>query len=264
MKKENNKNSVVLLLTSNISSSLIKNYHSIKDGFGERGDVVVLFHDKDEGGKKITENTDIRFSRFTNESLKNQQYIPLANTLVPGSNHFPILLFSTENRYDYYWCIEDDVRFNGNWADFFQAFDTCRHDFISAQIETFAKHPSWFWWNTLTHPVLKIYNNQKLRSFNPVYRLSYEALQFIHLMLVNKWIGHHEVLLPTLLLLNNFSLLDFGGTGEFTPEEFTNKFYTDDGNDIARLSSTFRFRPIFNSVGEEANKLYHPVKENIK
>lgn len=261
MENENNIRSVVVLLTKNISSSLIKNYDRIKEGFGERGDVVVLFHDKDEDGQQIPATDNVILYRFTSENLHKLQYTPIADTLVPGSNHFPLLFYFARNKYNYYWCIEDDVRFNGDWVDFFQAFDTYRHDFLSAHMETFNKNPGWFWWDTLTHPVLKIYNNQKIRSFNPVYRLSYEALEFIHLMLVNKWMGHHEVLLPTLLLLNNFSMLDFGGTGEFTPEAFTNKFYKDDGNDIARSTCSFRFRPIFNSVGEETNKLYHPVKE---
>jgi hypothetical protein len=90
-----------------------------------------------------------------------------------------------------------------------------------------------------------------VKSFNPIYRISHSALSFIHKSLLNQWCGHHEVLLPTLLYHNHYSMMDFGGRGQFIPSGFKNKFYTSD---------TLRWRPVFEKAGDKKNKLYHPVK----
>lgn len=50
---------------------------------------------------------------FTSDVLNELGYTPIEKgKLVPGSNHFPLLKFFKENQcYDYYWLVEDDVRF---------------------------------------------------------------------------------------------------------------------------------------------------------
>jgi len=53
---------------------------------------------------------------FTDDILYDLNYLPISNSLMPGSNHFPLLKFFTDNpQFDFYWYIESDVVFNGDW-----------------------------------------------------------------------------------------------------------------------------------------------------
>jgi hypothetical protein len=250
-----------LILTNKWSNSVISHYHEIKNAVAGSGDVFLLFHENEKNKPEYGKDQPLVYS-FSNESISALPYLPIADTLVPGSNHFPLLQFFNEHSlYKQYWLIEDDVRFNGSWRYFFDYFTACRHDFISSYIYTFDNDPDWYWWPTLSHPVETIYHQHKVCSFNPVYRISGQALHYIHFMLTCLWKGHHEVLFPTLLQLGGFSLLDFGGLGQFTPPDLKNKFYTlPEQNKVAQMSCSFRYRPIWYEVGTEENKLYHPVK----
>jgi hypothetical protein len=102
-----------------------------------------------------------------------------------------------------------------------------------------------------------------VRSFNPIYRLSKNAIKFLHSSLSDFWMGHHEVPLPTILLYNGFSVADFGGNGNFVVKGNENRFYTsgcatDGEGQLAE--GTMRFRPTWEKNGMKENMLYHPVK----
>ena len=114
----------------------------------------------------------------------------------------------------------------------------------------------------MAHPYFVIPQEQRLRSFNPIYRISRNALELLHKALLSKWCGHHEVLIPTLLYESVLSIHDFGGKGEFVPEGFENRFYMGNSPNKKGILSdgTMRWRPVFQEVGELKNKLYHPIK----
>jgi len=205
------------------------------------------------------------FFPFTDDILLDLNYRPLKNNLIPGSCHFALLNFYLSNRnYDYYWYIEDDVIFNGKWSTFFN-YNVKDHstDFRSCHIRTFQDEPFWAWWKTLNHPQYRISNNLLLRSFNPIFQISNNALSFLDFSLTSGWAGHYEVLIPTLLNLNGYIISDFGGSGQIARSSLTNKFYIDCVDDPSGIISdgTMRYRPEI-SVDEisEVNKLYHPVK----
>lgn len=184
--------------------------------------------------------------------LNELGYTPIEKgKLVPGSNHFPLLKFYKENQgYDYYWLVEDDVRFSGEWKEFFDSFASCTSDFLSSVIETKAENPNWYWWSCLKTGNEAIAVDRLLRSFNPIYRLSSQALACIDDHLRKDWIGHHEVLLPTLLYNKGFLLEDFGGEGIFGRPENNAKFYDD---------TSMRIAPVL--PDDRKNYLFHPVKE---
>ncbi|HKJ40818.1 MAG TPA: hypothetical protein VKA27_01945, partial [Sunxiuqinia sp.] len=146
--------------------------------------------------------------------------------------------------YDYYWCVEDDVRFSGDWRVLFKAFESIDSDFISSYIRTSNQEPHWPWWHALANPYQVIDFKDRVKSFNPIYRISKAALSFIHDALLSGWCGHHEILFPTLLFEAGFDVADFGGTGKFVRKGFENKFYFEQ---ISKGSTTgtFRWRPVF-------------------
>jgi GT2 family glycosyltransferase len=186
----------------------------------------------------------------------------MGNCLIPGNTHFPLLKFYRENPgYEHYWVIEDDVRFSGDWALFFESFLTIPSDFITCNIRYWKEDPYWYWWN-LKHPSKKVPLEKRLSSLNPIYRISNIALKFINMVLLDGWCGHHEVLLPTLLKYGGYQIADFAGNGKFVSPDIKTQFYSSDKSGMGNiLNYTMRSRPTFNTIGTELNKLYHPVKD---
>ncbi len=240
-----------LIVTNRISKDVVKRYHKLRKAAEELGDVFLLYHTNDN--KILTGFEEIKIEIFTDEILHNLDYKPIRKTLVPGSNHFPVLKFFLDHpHYTHYWSIEDDVAFNGNWKDFFENASLKDFDFISSHIRKHSDMPRWSWWYTLKGPEGKFSAEKLYSSFNPLYKISNKALQYINTCLRNGYSGHHEVLLPSLLFKAGFKIADFGAQ---------------DNHITPWLSyctlSTMRWKPIFFFKGIKKNKLYHPVKEKF-
>lgn len=246
---ENNRH-VFLIATHVLTDRVRKMYTDIQQSVSGYGDVFILYN---QASDEVPPSGDMKMSMFRNSILQELHYTPIENTLIPGSNHFSLLYFYLNHApYSWYWYIEYDAIFNGDWQVFFDAFKNLKTDFITSRIEPYGSSMvRWHWWETLNHPQKNISREHLLSSFNPVYRISARALKFIHEALLDHWKGHHEVLLPTLLYNNDFTIMDFGGKGRFAPPSFRDKLYAPE---------TYRHRPAFSEVGKLKNKLYHPVK----
>lgn len=244
------KKQAFLIATHLLTDNIIKLYFDIKQATEKYGEAFLLYHQKDKNIKDKW--PEIKKSIFSDNILHKLGYLPLWESLVPGNNHFPLLqFFLTNSAFDFYWYIEHDIHFNGDWKYLIKTFNRINDDFISSYIEQYEDNPDWPWWETLYHPVKSIAIDKRIRSFNPVYRISNLALHFLDKQMNSGWAGHHEVLIPTLLYHNDFKISDFGGDGKFVRPDFKNKFYTSD---------TMRWRPIFTQPGKQKNMLYHPVK----
>ncbi|WP_026712785.1 DUF3405 domain-containing protein [Flavobacterium daejeonense] len=253
-----------LLLSCHLSNAVINSFNEIVTATNsEKNITCLLYHQKGDNLQKQISNNDVFY--FSDDILTNLNYKPLGEKLIPGNNHFPLLKFYKENPdYDYYWCIEDDVRYTGNWAHFFEYFEKFDKSFISSHIQRFTDDPHWPWWRTLLYNGKTLETEYLIRSFNPIYRISKEALSFIDQELLNGWQGHHEVLFPTLLNAAGADLMDFGGKGEFVSPGDENKFYLGNYTQNSHLEnreSTFKWRPVLEKMGDIPNKLYHPVKD---
>lgn len=255
-----NNHQAFLLLSNMNNREIFKNYIDIKKSTKGLGDLFLLYHQTTYRLPKWIRHCN--YYAFSYSSLSELNYNSIESSLVPGSNHFPVLEFYLKYPlYDYYWCIEDDMRFSGNWKYFFDKIIECKQDFLSCHIRKYASDPHWTWWKALSHPHLNFSIDNRLKSFNPIYRISNNALKFIHFSLLNKWCGHHEVLLPTLLYHAGYKIGDWGGEGEFVMQGFRNLFYACEGNDDEQsMQSTVRWRPTMKKIGQSKNKLYHPVK----
>lgn len=250
----------ILLLTNRQDKNLLDLYRELMINIGPDDDIFLLYHQtKPRLPKRILRCNHFLFSY---DSLSQLNYTPIAATLIPGSNHFPVLSFFIDNPgYKYYWCIEDDVRFNGSWKYFFEITGQYDNDFFSSHLKRFQDDPSWFWWNIIGHPDKSLPVSSKVKSFNPIYRISGPALKYIDECLKNHWFGHHEVLIPTLLNDRGFKIADLGGGDEFAQAGMTTRFYTDENLESAQVQSTVRWRPVMDKAGIIPDKLYHPVKD---
>ncbi len=250
---------VFLFLCHFVSAHVLAEFKKIEQETSGLGDAVYLLHVASYDVPPLLQ--EHKSFLFSYRSLSALGYTIFGKKLIPGHGHFPLLQFFLENPdYDYYWLVEYDVRFSGKWGHFFNYFSGTQKDFLSSNIRTFHEQPDWFFWFTLRHPQEKIPHAECLRSFNPIYRISKAALIFLDTCLKNGWIGHNEVIIPTLLHREGYTLMDFGGTGKFTPPELMNKFYTSSGHSTLRGDGTLRYRPVFSEIGNEEDKLYHPVK----
>lgn len=241
----------VLYLTTKSNEWTLSAFHALEQSLQGMADVYFAYHQQGDVLPVSLQNIENLFV-FTSDVLNELGYTPIEKgKLVPGSNHFPLLKFFKENQcYDYYWLVEDDVRFSGEWKDFFGSFASCTSDFLSSVIETKAENPTWYWWTSLKTGNEVIAEEKLLKSFNPIYRLSSQALVCIDAHLRIGWMGHYEVLLPTLLYNKGFLLEDFGGEGTFVRPENNAKFYDD---------TSMRIAPVL--PDDRKSYLFHPVKE---
>lgn len=241
----------VLYLTNKSNEWTLSAFHALEQSLQGMADVYFAYHQQGDVLPVSLQNIENLFV-FTSDVLNELGYTPIEKgKLVPGSNHFPLLKFFKENQcYDYYWLVEDDVRFSGDWKDFFDSFASSTSDFLSSVIETKAENPTWYWWTSLKVGNEVIAEEKLLKSFNPIYRLSSQALVCIDAHLRIGWMGHYEVFLPTLLYNKGFLLEDFGGEGTFVRPENNAKFYND---------TSMRIAPVL--PDDRKNYLFHPVKE---
>ena len=241
----------VLYLTTKSNEWTLRAFHALEQSLQGMADVYFAYHQQGDVLPVSLQNIENLFV-FTSDVLKELGYTPIERgKLVPGSNHFPLLKFFKENQcYDYYWLVEDDVRFSGDWKDFFDSFASSTSDFLSSVIETKAENPTWYWWTSLKTGNEVIAEEKLLKSFNSIYRLSSQALVCIDAHLRIGWMGHYEALLPTLLYNKGFLLEDFGGEGTFVRPENNAKFYDD---------TSMRIAPVL--PDDRKNYLLHPVKE---
>lgn len=241
----------VLYLTNKSNEWTLSAFHALEQSLQGKADVYFAYHQQGDVLPVSLQNIENLFV-FTSDVLNELGYTPIERgKLVPGSNHFPLLKFFKENQgYDYYWLVEDDVRFSGDWKDFFDSFASSTSDFLSSVIETKAENPNWYWWASLKTGNEVIAEEKLLKAFNPIYRLSRQALACIDAYLRIGWMGHHEVLLPTLLYNKGFLVEDFGGVRAFVCPENKAKFYND---------TSMRIAPVL--PDDRKNYLFHPVKE---
>ena len=253
----------VLYLTNKSNEWTLSSFHALEQSLQGKADVYFAYHQQGDVLPVSLQNIENLFV-FTSDVLKELGHTPIERgKLVPGSNHFPLLKFYKENQgYDYYWLVEDDVRFSSEWKDFFGSFASCTSDFLSSVIETKAENPTWYWWTSLKTGNEVIAEEKLLKSFNPIYRLSRQALACIDAYLRIGWMGHYEVLLPTLLYNKGFLVEDFGGEGTFVRPENNAKFYDDTSMHIAPVLPDDRKNYLFHPVKEEKVRLDGSYKKN--
>lgn len=242
------------------SKAVLRQYRKISSSAKGLGDAWLLLQMEDSHCPRGLDTSKLHV--VSNAEIRAMGYPMQGPTVIPGHVHFPILhFFQKHPDYPYYWLIEYDVRFTGNWRVLFSAFERIEADFIAAHIYTHADEPRWNRWELL-HPRQEIEIEKRLRCFHPICRFSKPALEYICTAHEDGWHGHSEVLLPSLLDKNGFSIVDFGGSGNFVPPGMKSRFYIDSLPDEKGLldTGTLRYRPAFVWPGLRRNRLYHPVK----
>lgn len=242
----------VLMLCHGLDDATRREFENLRSALSPVADVTLLCQSESAPGAPAY--------HVTRDHLLGLGYPKLP--LRAGQFYFSMLAFQQEHRaYRHYWFIEYDVRYTGNWADFFACWASNDADLLTTHIRMNPQEPGWYWWN-LEHPSRNIPVTNRLRCFYPIFRASCGAMNYLHKALADGWAGHGEVLLPTLLFHAGYSLEDFGGSGPFVRTENREKFYLDSTpSDYGELrDGSFRWRPVMAEPGPVPGKLYHPIK----
>ncbi|MBV1906549.1 MAG: DUF3405 domain-containing protein [Pseudomonadales bacterium] len=181
-----------------------------------------------------------------------------------GNAELPVMLFKAAHpEYEYYWVVEYDVRFSGNWRLFFSHFAENNADLLGTTLSSYLECPGWSHWSSVNIKVFDLSNTDLIRGFFPVYRISRQALECLDKAYQKECSGHMESLMPSLLYHSGMRLEDFGGSGTFVAADNKNKFYTNNPLDNTLAPGTFIYRPWFTEPGEQRNILWHPVKAPV-
>lgn len=245
----------ILFLTHKKSREIEQAVRSIRDEMGDRSFTIL-------SQSHIFDIDGTGLFRFDESIIQEVGFPAMSDSLVPGNVHFPIFAYINKINpdADYYWFIEYDVQFTGKWSILFDHFKDTDADLITSHIHHYHEEPDWYWWE-ISNPNTFIPKKDRIRSFNPIYRLSRKAITFLEQSFNAGWKGHNETTFPTLLYHHGFKLLDFNECfNDFQPHD--KRFYISRSDRKGRLwTGTMRYRPAMRKHGLRKNKLYHPVKK---
>ena len=242
---------VILFLTTKANEWALNAFYALEQSMQGDADVYLAYHRR--GGVVPAALHRIKkLFVFTSDILNDLKYSPIEkDKLDAENNRFPILSFFKEHaEYDYYWLIEDDVRFSGEWKGFFANFASNTADFLTSSIEYKSLDSQEDRWFNLKTGNERLPEKEILKSFNPIYRLSNQAVNCVDVHLRKGWMGHNEVLLSTLLHSKGFLIEGFGGDGPFVKTGNDSKYY-----DLTSMG----IEPVLPDT--RRNYLFHPVKE---
>ncbi len=249
----------IVFLTHQYSRGILRAFAKLRDEAQDYGDVF-LFGD---GSQAPPAGLDGRICLFDFSELKAQFPQARGDCAVPGNLHMVYWEFyRTHDAYEHIWFVEHDVRYAGSWADFLAHFNGNAADLVSCHIRRWEHEPQWFWWDSLSCQGANFPEEERIRAFLPVQRLSDRACRAIQAALESGWTGHSEAVIPTALARAGLVLDDIGGDGPFVSPGNRHRFYSSADSEDGRLTSgSMRFRPPHIIWGRRRNWLYHPIKE---
>lgn len=258
----------VLFLAHFIEDSVILKYEKLWSELSKVYDLYWVLHTDNGIDYQSLLDRNINIFTFNLDQLNKLNYSPISERLY-GSEHFIMEYFFHQHpEYEYYWGIEYDVIFTGNWNVLFNAFKNSDADLLSSHIEIYEDgvNSQWDWWNVISFAEEDKVEKEKLvKSFNTIYRISARALRFLDEYLQKDNNGDfYELIMATPLYHHGFKLIDFGGTGKFVQKGFRNRFYVR-GRGVH--NGTMRWGPDFFEEEiralEAKNKLFHPLKKEF-
>lgn len=164
--------------------------------------------------------------------------------------------------YAFYWGIEYDVHYQGEWGFLFRRFEASKADLLGTMLDKASKTPK----KILMPPFRDADGNPPEYSdavvgFYPLHRLSNRMLRTIDACYRQGWNGHYEFTWGTMAKRHGMEIEDIGGSGPYVKSHNRNVFYF---NTIGRWDmspGTFVFRPAFTTMPpKRENTLWHPVK----
>lgn len=240
----------VILMSHFFTESIDEKYKRlVKELNHERYDIfLIVIHNEKDIVDSIPDYIDCIV--YNADDLNSLGYVPIFETLLPGSCHFPILRFYSDHpMYPFYWFIEYDVEFTASWSVLFEEYQSDNADYIVPYLAKFnnLKNRRWQWWNVCNNSGFSL--EDSIRAFHPICRYSISALEYINQYQRLGYSAHSEIIIPTCLSHAGFTLKTFHDKFFIHHKEF----------------NSFRYRPLFSHdeflERKEYAELFHPIKE---
>ena len=252
----------LLFMTHTWNAGIATALAALEEAIGKRFDIHVLVD--------VTSNPSVpdldrsHLYRFTADQVTPPDYKVKAahhpGTIWPMNIELPVLwFFKKHQKYQYYWVMEYDVRFTGDWRVFFDAFEDNASELLATTLYRHRFRPDWQHWRTLTAP-MPVPEHERVRGLFPLYRLSNTALARLESAYLTGWGGHYEVTIPTILTKAGMRIEDFGGDGEFVPAGNHNRFYRNTPINAGLAPGTFTVAPNQTDPAAPPEMLWHPIK----
>lgn len=236
---------VVLLLTTHSDKHIKDKIRAMLAAKNEDADFFVLYNlpDNDSGiPTELSEYQPYIFT-FTTGILYDMGYMPIGDNIITGNAHFPVLkFFLSHPDYDYYWTIENDAEYVGDWKNFLDKFENDPSDLLTTWVTSYKQDTGWSWWWSLYTNADHVDDSMRFRSFNPIYRMSNRLARAVDKKLKSGWRGHYEVAIPTIASFGHFTIKDLR---DIAPDIYT--------------TETFSHLPL-KIQKTVAGMIYHPVK----
>ncbi len=182
-------------------------------------------------------------------------------TLWPRNIDLPLFWFWRRNpHYRHYWVIEYDVRYSGDWKDFFGSFADNKSDLLGATLFDFDFRPGWAHWESY-ESASPAPLNERVRATLSAYRLSDRALSAIDQAYREGTSGHYEVAIPTILKSRGLVIEDMGGNGPYVAAGNINRHYTNTPQTPGLAPGTFVLHPEGMIKDRLPNMLWNPFKD---
>lgn len=179
----------------------------------------------------------------------------------------PMRFYRDRPDYEFYWIIENDVRFCGDWSDLFTDLGSSEADLLCTTVQSYSENPEWAHWDTLRPGAAgDVPRERRVKGFIPFGRVSRRLFAACDARYREGWSGHSEVLWPTIASLSGMRVEDIGGDGSFTPPARRGRYYYNAAESWSLFPGTFVYRPCFTEqdiVGPDnrfPGWLWHPVK----
>ena len=249
----------VAFLTHLFDEEIESRYRKLKSDLSRVASVFILAPLGTSVPSKYSEEAYL----FDYAQLRLEASCVIGQDLLPGNVHLVALDFFSHHRdFEYYWFIEYDVVFSGNWATLFAGVLDDPADLLAAHVRSLAEEPRWPWWSTLHFPDTALPQPLWLRAFFPVYRISRGGLRAVSERVKLGWSGHFEALIPCAIASATLSISDLGGSGTRTPAERRHLFYSSFSSNAGESlnAGTLRHRPAHIFPLLRSNTIYHPIK----
>lgn len=278
------KRNALLFITHKVDDKIIELFGQLKRETSEREgfDLFLVYNGNEGNCHKDVEKFNHDKVFYFNEDVVNEcgfkmhYYYPYNQKFFGHNVEYSFLtFFRKNNNYDYYWIIEYDVLFNGNWNTFFDYFEDKDTDFITNYIgsvknamnklkmwkEQFGK---FLWLKTLNIPL-----ENRYRSLNCIFRISNRAMKYVVDLYDKGNYGFYEIFMVTVLKNAGYSVKQMGSKKTWRTYDVDDLFVVGESQDNlinGKNPRTFAVRTsqILDPKNGPKNKLYHPIKGSFE
>lgn len=249
------KTNCVFFITHRFSPFIEKNFLNIKECFHEK-DVYIATNNPDKIPAKYKNYLFVFDIKKMTSCWEDGKDLYMSDF-----HNLPLLIKNSWFRYTYYWFIEYDVHYTGNWDDIFLSTKNDNSDLIGALIYKYTSASQEKWWHWGKCKIKDLHKwCEEIRGFLPIYRISYKGIGMLK-KACDLWeSGFYEVFIPTIINKYGGSISQLSWKWPYVPKARENIFYKSYPGYFNHLGE-FRWRP--GHIFLKNDRLYHPIKDNV-